>query len=551
MIPIVLFISAFVVRVAAGTAFSGPAYPDSFYYVHVARQLAAGHGFTADYIWNLDDIGGQLPALGTLPVPANALWMPLAELVQLPFIGLLGPTLLAAGLAFWIIGALAAPLTWWIGRDAGFARGPALAAGLMVAVPGGLTPFISQPDNFGLFMTLGALALWLCARAVRGDRRAFVLGGFVVGIATLARSDGVLLGLPFAIVGLREVAHAVQGRERLLGIAAAAACASLFVIAVAPWLYRQLDVFGSLFPSASSGRLLWLTDYQQLFSFASPPTLGDWMGQGLGVLAQSRLGGLLAAVGLFALLPLVVVLAPFALIGAWRRRSDSAFWPFLVYGVALLAVMGLLFAVLVPHGTFLHSAAALVPHTFLLVTVGIATVVGWLAQRRPAWNAPRATAVFTYAAVGVIALGAALQTFNTIGQWSATRTVQQELAQSLRAAPAMDRLMSADPGAYNYLTGRQGIVTPNDPLPVIESVMRAYDVRWLVLERSDIVPALEPVLTGEIRPSWLSQPLAVVPRTMRAATATIGPSATATEMSVAAGAIYAVCLSPADTRCAP
>ena len=34
--------------------------------------------------------------------------------------------------------------------------------------------------------------------------------------------------------------------------------------------------------------------------------------------------------------------------------------------------------------------------------------------------------------------------------------------------------------------------------------MRAYDIRWLVLEQDAIVPALEPVLTGELRPAWLS-----------------------------------------------
>ena len=48
-------------------------------------------------------------------------------------------------------------------------------------------------------MLLGALALWLCSKGLRGDRRAFVLGGLVVGVATLARNDWVLLGVPFAL----------------------------------------------------------------------------------------------------------------------------------------------------------------------------------------------------------------------------------------------------------------------------------------------------------------------------------------------------------------
>ena len=224
MIVLALFAAAFLVRAAVGAAFPGPAYPDSYYYVHVAQQLAAGHGFTADYIWNFVDVGGRLPAVPTLPIPSNAHWMPLAAVVQVPFIWLFGPTALASGLPFWIVGALAAPLTYVIGRDAGFSTSQSVAGGLLVAVPGGLTPYLSQPDNFGLFLTLGALSLWLCARAMRGDRRAFVLGGLVVGLATLARSDGVLLGIPFAAVGLWQLAHGPAAARRFWPAPAASCC---------------------------------------------------------------------------------------------------------------------------------------------------------------------------------------------------------------------------------------------------------------------------------------------------------------------------------------
>jgi hypothetical protein len=405
----------------------------------------------------------------------------------------------------------------------------------MVAVPGGLTPFLSQPDNFGLFMTLGALALWLCARGVRGDRRAFVLGGLVVGFATLARSDGVLLGLPFAIVGVRELVRRMRGREAVLSASAVIGCVALFAIVMVPWLYRQVEVFGSIFPSASSGRILWISDYSQLYSITSPTGPETLLADGIGAFVAGRLGGLLSAFGLFALMPLVVVLVPVALIGAWVRRRDVAFTPFFVYAVAFFAASGLLFAVHVPHGTFIHSAGALLPHTFLLVTAGVASAVTWIAQRRTSWNSARATALFTYAAVAVVVLAATFQTVSTLGRWAQTRAVQQNVARVLQATPAADRVMSADAGAYFYLTGREGVVTPNDPLPVIEDTMRAYDVRWLVLERSQIVPSLEPVLAGEIHPSWLSEAVAVVPARH--------------EADATAAALYAVCMSAADTRC--
>lgn len=541
MIPAVLFATAFLVRVAVGSAFAGPAYPDSYYYVDVARQLAAGHGLTVNYLWNLDDIGGPLAASAHLPVTANGLWMPLAEFVQVPFIWLIGPTALAAGLPFWILGALAAPLTYWIGRDMGISRSTAATAGLLVAVPAGLTPFVAQPDNFALAMVLGPLSLWLCVRGAAGQQRAFVAGGLVVGLATLARLDGILLAIPFVLVALRDI---LPGRARVIGWPAVLGCAAMFALVMGPWLYRQWDVFGSLSPSAASGRMLWLTDYQQLFSFASPPTPDGWLAQGFGTLAMSRIGGLLAALGLFGLLPLAVVLAPFAAIGAWVRRRDAAFRPFFVYAAALFAVTALFFPVLVPHGTFLHASAALVPHTFLLVVVGIAAAVPWVAQRRPRWDAGRATRVFTYATFVVALIAAAVQTVGATGNWSAVRGVQEILAVPVRQAAPQDRFMAVDPGAINYLTGHQGVVTPADPLPVIEAVMRAYDVRWLILERASIVPALAPVLTGEVRPTWLSAPVA----TVVADDVPISINSPGTP-SLPAGATYAVCFAVDDARC--
>ena len=106
MIPMGLFAVALLVRAVAGLAFVGPAYPDSYYYVNVAREFAAGNGLTIDYIWNFVDVGGMLPAAPTLPIPSNGHWMPLAALVQVPFVWLFGPTAFASGLAMWIIGAL-------------------------------------------------------------------------------------------------------------------------------------------------------------------------------------------------------------------------------------------------------------------------------------------------------------------------------------------------------------------------------------------------------------------------------------------------------------
>ena len=131
--------------------------------------------------------------------------MPLAALIQVPFIWLLGPTAAAAALPFWLLAAASSPLTWFIGRDAGMSTSGAIAAALLVAVPAAVSPFLGQPDNFALFMFLGALALWLCGRGLSGRRWSFAAGGLVVGLAFLSRNDGVLLGVPFALAFLYDL----------------------------------------------------------------------------------------------------------------------------------------------------------------------------------------------------------------------------------------------------------------------------------------------------------------------------------------------------------
>ena len=499
--PLALYALALVVRLVLLAGFADPAYPDSFYYVDVARSLATGQGFTINAIWIFPEVGGTIPAYPTLPVPSNAHWMPLASIVQVPFIWLLGPTALASALPFALLGSLAAPLTWALARDAGATRLVAVGAGVLIAIPAASAVFMAQPDNFGLYQPLVAAALWMGARGLRGNARAFALGGLLVGLATLARNDGVLVGAALAIAFAwdRWAAWRSRGiRRPAIPAWAAVACFALFLAVVAPWLARQLAVFGSISPSSASGKVLFIRSIEEWNSITTPANLEWLLGQGVGALVGSRVGGLVAAITILSILVGGVVLAPLVVVGAWARRRSLDFGPFFAYAALLFTFSALVSAVHVPGGTFIHSAVGLAPHAYVLALEGIAVAVAWVAARRSTWHAATATRVFTVAAIGIAVMVAVGSAVVTQAAWAARRDDFLLVDRGLAEAGALpdDRVMSIDASGTLYWTGHGGVVLVNDPLETIEEVARAYDIRWLVLNRADTVASVAPILDG-------------------------------------------------------
>ena len=299
--PVILFLVALVARLVVAAGFPDPAYPDSFYYVDVARQLAAGNGFNVDFIWIFPEVGGAIPANPVLPIASNAHWMPLASLVQVPFIWLLGPTAMASALPFAIAGAFAAPLAWAIGRDAGAPSYVSVGAGVLVAFPALSFVYMAQPDNFSLYQPLVAGSLFLAARGLRGNARAFALAGLLAGLATLSRNDGVLVLAVLGATFLWDRWRTVRGsggeprRPARIPLAAALGAVALFAVAVVPWYLRQLAVFGTLSPSTASGKVLFIRDIGEWNSITIPASLDHLLGMGWGPLLMTRVGGLVAA----------------------------------------------------------------------------------------------------------------------------------------------------------------------------------------------------------------------------------------------------------------
>ena len=315
--PLLLYGLAFLVRAFFMVQYPDPGYPDSYYYVDVARALAAGHGLNVDFVWIFAEVGGRLPADPVLPIPSNAHWLPLASFIQAPFVALMGPTAIASALPMVVIGSLAAPLTWLIAREVGASRTVQLGAGVLGAIPAAGAVFMAQPENFAIFQPLVAATLWLAARGLRGDRRAFALAGLLVGLASIARNDAFLLGGAIGLVFVWDRVRAWRtNRAPTIPLSAAFACLALFLLLVGPWWYRQLSVFGSISPTASSGTALWLTEYRQWNSITADTSFAAFLAQGPGQILASRVFGFLAAAANFAVIIGSVVLVPFN-----RRRG--------------------------------------------------------------------------------------------------------------------------------------------------------------------------------------------------------------------------------------
>jgi 4-amino-4-deoxy-L-arabinose transferase-like glycosyltransferase len=486
-----------------------------------------------DFVWIFAEVGGAIPAVPVLPIPSNAHWMPLASIVQVPFIWLLGPTAIASALPFALAGATAAPLTWAIARDAGARSRIAIGAAILVAVPVLATPFMVQPDNFSLYQPLVAAALWMGARGLRGDGRSFAIAGLLVGLATLSRNDGILvlaaLGLAFAWDRWRAW-RSGGGRRPAIPVWAAVACVGLFLLAVAPWYLRQIAVFGQLSPSTASGKVLFIRSIDEWNSITTPATLSHLLGQGPGPLVASRVGGLVAAITIFTTLIAGGLLLPFMLLGGWLRRRSIAFGPFFLYAALLFAFSTLVSAVHVPGGTFIHSAVGLAPHAYILAMEGIVAGVAWIAARRPAWNEDVAARVFLTTGVAFAVLAAIGGSLSVHARWRSEHAQRVAVAEALDAAgaPPTDRLMSIDAAGYRYFTGRGGVVLVNDPLDAIERVGRAYQARWLILERDESVAAVSGILLADERPAW------------------VGP---ATWRDGDRAAVYPLCFEAGDPRC--
>lgn len=367
----ILFALALLTRIAAALLVDYPPYVDPAYYQLVGEQLAGGHGFSVPVLWSFLEVGGRLPPDAILPIPSNGHWMPLTSIVAAGSIALFGDLLgswRAAELPMILIGAALVPFTYLVARDLWGSRFNAWAAGLLVLTAGPLLVMAPLVDAFAVFGAAGAATIWCSTRAVRAPRPGpwLVGAGALVGLATLARVDGLLLAVAPAVAWAARRDWTSWGAP--VGWGSGSLAAALLVLA--PWLARDLATFGSAFPSAG-GHTLWITSYNEQFSIAGDPSLADYLDWGPLNILGSKLASWGELIGRTAVLLGGIFILPFAY-GLWKERRRPELAPFLAYFAVMFVAMGAVFTFHAPRGAYYHSSLAWLPFAAPLAVASLA-----------------------------------------------------------------------------------------------------------------------------------------------------------------------------------
>jgi hypothetical protein len=533
-----------------------PGYMDAAYSYDIALNLAHGHGFVEPFLWNyLDNPAG-------LPHPSHLYWMPLPTMLAWIGLTLLGQTYRAAQVPFAILSALLPLASYWVAVQTTGRRRHGWLAGLLTLFSGFYVLYWGHTDNFTPFALAGSLSLvaaWRAGRArekqlraegylsrlSRAGREGLSAGGWglgagaLAGLAHLSRADGPLLliaigivwgkslisNLPWptrqpalpAPVGAAQVARAspgpvsVPGRsgpggrqspanERGLAIRNFLLLILGYTLVMLPWFVRNWMVAGTPLPTIGA-KTIWLTTYDDLFSYGRELSLQTYLAWGWGNILRSKLDALWLNTQTVLAVFCMIFLTPLVLVGWWRLRKHMLYQLATWYGVLLFLTMTLVFTFPGPRGGLFHSGGVLLPFIFTATLVGLDAVVEWAAIRRQGWNALVAKPVFGIGLVGLALLVSGFLYYRGVmvgTRWRGGDATYSRLVEWLAAkGQAETVVMVGDPPGYWYQGGGPSIVVPNEPMETVLAVADRYGARYLVLDRNRPMP-LAPLYAGDI-----------------------------------------------------
>ena len=464
-----------------------PGTMDSHYCYSGGRSLLENRAFVEPYIWN------YLDAPPSLPAPSHLYWMPLPSILVAVSQALAGSTFRVAQLPFLLLAAtlpIVSYMTCWtLSRN----RRHALVAGWLTILSGFYVPYWALPETFAPFAVVGSLALFSIGQWVEGHKPAWLLAaGILAGLGHLCRADGMLL---IVVIILSVLATRRGLPSRRLAWALSFVIGG-YLLVMAPWFVRNWQVIGAPLPTAGT-KTIFLRDYDEIFSYGTPLTLGRYLDWGWHNILRSKLVAAWTNLQTFVAVNNLVFLTPLTLVGLWQLRHRPFIWPTLFYGLALYGAMTLVFTFPGMRGGLFHSSAALLPLTFAAAMVGLDTAVDWIARRRPSWRPQGAKRFFS---ISALLLAAGLSAFvyqqRVIGDgtwsdpaWNRTDEAMVLVGKWLKAQPEADPVvMVGNPPAFHFHTGLQTIVIPNENIDRTLAAAQRYGARYLILDRNYPAP---------------------------------------------------------------
>jgi hypothetical protein len=497
---ILLFILGLAMAFGVSAFQNSPGYMDADYYMAGGQRLADGHGFQEMLLWNyLDNPQG-------LPHPSHAYWMPLASILAMVGMWVSGLHNFYGGrLAFIFLAGLVPPATLLLARSiappgrGGSARLYWIAA-LLAVFPGFYLPFLATSDTFAIGMLLGAAFFGVVSRLWNLDHQAIVrrrryigwiLLGVIAGFLHLARVDGVIWVCMAVLVVV--ISDWLQARRLQMdpGWVKSLACVLVGYLAImGPWILRNLAVFGVPF-SPGGGRMLWITDYNELFIFpASSLTFHRWLQQGLAAILQARLSALGQNLATLFAVQGGIFLLPLILLGLWRLRGVPVVKLGLLAYALIFSVMTLVFPYAGARGGLLHSGAVLQPLFWILAAAGLEVFLTWGVAHRN-WVLRQAGMIFAGGLVALAILVSGVVFYKRMFNpqppqqpWDASARLYSQVNDSLlqMGADGGEMVMVNNPPAYYLASGRPSISIPFGDLNDVLSVARRYHARFLALE---------------------------------------------------------------------
>jgi hypothetical protein len=485
-----LYVLGLVGVMAAAALEPAPGYMDADYYLGGGIRLAQGHGFSEAILWNyLDDPSG-------LPHPSHGYWMPLPSILAASGMALSGRADFSGGrTGFILLAGLTPMMTAYLAHRLTGRRQDAILAGLLVVAPGFYLPYLATTDTFGMYMLLGTGVLLAGGRARSSDSSggiACLVVGMLIGLMHLSRVDGLIWLAAGLLAGLQIQPGPIPGRRRVWIDWRACLLIGLgYVLVIAPWILRNLNVFGSAL-GAGGSKGLWLAySYDELYSYpAAPLTFQRWLTTGVQPMLTARWNALSNNLQSLAAVQGQIFMLPLSLIGLWDLRRNRMVQAGGVMWLLTFGLMTLVFPYQGGRGGYFHSGAALQPLLWAAAPAGLWKTVDWIGQRRGWQKTEQAKRVLAGFVVGFAVFVMLLVSIpKLIGTgWGNTSAQYARVEAALPgwgAAPD-DIVMVNDPPAYFVVSGRPAIVIPfGDPRTALAAAHRS-GARYLLLEYNQL-----------------------------------------------------------------